>query len=81
MEYSGLEIKLKLITDVQEFINVCRDTPYDVNIYQRRMVIDGKSVMGIYSLDLSQPIGVELVTVDKEVREEFYSRLDRWRVS
>ena len=57
-------ILLKEINDVKNFVNiVCRfDTEMDLS--SGRYVVDAKSIMGIFSLDLTKPIGVEAHTDD-----------------
>jgi hypothetical protein len=52
------EIKIKLgsVQDIREFVNVVILADYDVDLVQGRYVIDAKSIMGIFSLDLLSPI-------------------------
>ena len=54
-------ILLKEINDVKNFVNiVCRfDTEMDLS--SGRYVVDAKSIMGIFSLDLTKPIKAEIV--------------------
>ena len=50
------KIKLASVQDIREFVNVVILADYDVDLVQGRYVIDAKSIMGIFSLDLSKPI-------------------------
>ena len=52
------EIKIKLtnVQDIREFVNQVILADYDVDLIQGRYVIDAKSIMGIFSLDLLSPI-------------------------
>jgi hypothetical protein len=52
------EIKIILdnIQDIREFVNSVILVDYDVDLVQGRYTIDAKSIMGIFSLDLLQPI-------------------------
>ncbi len=54
-------ILLKEINDVKNFVNiVCRfDTEMDLS--SGRYVVDAKSIMGIFSLDLTKVIKAEIV--------------------
>ena len=54
------EIKIKLgnVADIREFVNVVILADYDVDLVQGRYVIDAKSIMGIFSLDLLSPISL-----------------------
>ncbi len=50
------EIFLKTIIDVKNFVNAINDFEFDVDLVSGRYVVDAKSIMGIFSLDLSRPI-------------------------
>ena len=50
------KIKLSNVADIREFVNVVILADYDVDLVQGRYVIDAKSIMGIFSLDLLSPI-------------------------
>ena len=52
------EIKIKLtnVQDIREFVNQVILADYEVDLIQGRYVIDAKSIMGIFSLDLLSPI-------------------------
>ena len=51
-------IKLTNIQDIREFVNQVILLEYEVDLIQGRYVIDAKSIMGIFSLDLLSPIKV-----------------------
>lgn len=51
-------IVLKTIQDVREFVNIVIAFEYEIDLVQGRYVIDAKSIMGIFSLDLLSPIRV-----------------------
>lgn len=50
------QIKLNTINEVKEFVNIVLQCPYDVDLVSGRYIIDAKSLMGIFSLDLTRPI-------------------------
>ncbi len=52
------QIKLTNIQDIREFVNQVILLEYEVDLIQGRYVIDAKSIMGIFSLDLLSPIKV-----------------------
>lgn len=49
-------VLLNSIENVKKFISIVDQCPYDVDLVSGRYVIDAKSIMGIFSLDLSKPI-------------------------
>jgi phosphocarrier protein HPr len=57
-------IALRSITDVKDFVNIVNKYDFDVDLTSGRYVVDGKSIMGIFSLDLSKPIKVDVHTDD-----------------
>lgn len=55
-------IMLNSINDVKNFVNAVNKYDFDVDLTSGRYVVDAKSIMGIFSLDLSKPIKVEVFT-------------------
>jgi len=53
-------IMLNSINDVKNFVNVVNRFDFDVDLTSGRYIVDAKSIMGIFSLDLSKPIKVEI---------------------
>lgn len=53
-------LMLNSINDVKDFVNIVSKYEYDVDLTSGRYVVDAKSIMGIFSLDLSKPIKVEV---------------------
>ena len=53
-------IQLNSINDVKVFVNTVNKYAYDIDLTSGRYVVDAKSIMGIFSLDLSKPIKVEI---------------------
>lgn len=52
-------ILLNTINDVKVFVNTVMKYEFDVDLISGRYAIDAKSIMGIFSLDLSKPIMLE----------------------
>ena len=49
-------IKLQTINDVRKLVSVVEKYPFSVDLSEGRYLVDAKSLMGIFSLDLLQPI-------------------------
>lgn len=60
----SFNISLKSINDVKDFVNSVNKYDFDVDLSSGRYVVDAKSIMGIFSLDLSKPIKVDVYTDD-----------------
>ena len=56
----AVNIKLSLAQNVKSFVNIANRYPYDIDLRVGRHVVDGKSILGICSLDLSKPITLEV---------------------
>lgn len=56
------EVKIFLVTieRVKDFVNEVSHLECDVDIVSGRYVIDAKSIMGIFSTDLSKPVNVRI---------------------
>lgn len=54
-----LTVILNSINDVKNFVNVVTKYDYEIDLTSGRYVVDAKSIMGIFSLDLTKPIKVE----------------------
>ncbi len=52
------EIKVKLgsIGAVKEFVALTNSYPFDIDLVSGRYAVDAKSIMGIFSLDLSKAL-------------------------
>ena len=49
-------IRLSTIQDVRTFVDIVTAANTDVDLSSGRYVVDAKSIMGIFSLDLLKPI-------------------------
>lgn len=57
-----VKIRLGTISDVKDFVNAVTLCDYDVDLVSGRYAIDAKSIMGIFSLDLSRPVDMLIHT-------------------
>lgn len=71
------DMVLSSINDVKDFVNIVSRFDFDVDLTSGRYVVDAKSIMGIFSLDLSKPIKVEAYD---DNCDEFLSLVDRFIV-
>ena len=55
-----IKISLNSIDKVKSFVNDITKFDYDFDLVSGRYVIDAKSIMGIFSLDLSKPIDLTI---------------------
>ena len=55
-----VQISLNSIDKVKSFVNAITQFNFDFDLISGRYVIDAKSIMGIFSLDLSKPINLNV---------------------
>ena len=48
-------VKFSCVEDVKKFVRYAEQQSFEIDLVNGRYVIDGKSIMGIFSLDLSTP--------------------------
>lgn len=54
------DIILHNVEDVKHFVNIVNEHRYSVDLVSGRYKVNAKSIMGIFSLDLSKPIKMEV---------------------
>ena len=58
-------IPLTMMTDnVKNFVSLVNRYPYDMDLRSGRYVVDAKSILGIFSIDLSRPITMSIYSAD-----------------
>jgi phosphocarrier protein HPr len=72
-----VQILLGSINDVKDFVNTLNKYEFDVDLISGRYAIDAKSIMGIFSLDLSKPVTLQAHTDDVGA---FFDDIDRFVV-
>ena len=60
----AVNIKLSLTENVKALVNIVSRYPFDIDLRAGRHVVDAKSIMGIFSLDLSKPVTLEVYEED-----------------
>ena len=73
-----LTIHLKSINEVKEFVRIVNDFSYDVDLISGRYIVDAKSIMGIFSLDLARPIALE---IHSDKADDLVARLEPFALS
>ncbi len=54
------KVRINTIDDVKNFVSIVTGVEYDVDIVSGRYAIDAKSIMGIFSLDLSKELELRI---------------------
>lgn len=71
-----MKVKLYSVEDVKDFVNIMVSIEGAVLLYCGRYIVDAKSIMGIFSLDISSPLKLEI----EEWKEEYMPLLEKYVV-
>lgn len=66
-----LMLRLNMVSDVKEFIEQVSKIDVDVDLSKDRYTIDAKSVVGIFTLDLSDPVKLVIHSDNESLIEPF----------
>ena len=70
-----VSISLNSIDKVKSFVNEISKYDFDFDLISGRYVIDAKSIMGIFSLDISKPIELDIHVTDETEAAEIMKAL------
>ena len=73
----NVNIRLSTIADVQDFVSIVAKSDSDIDLQSGRYVVDAKSILGIFSLNLLEPIQM---TVYGDNADDVLATLDRFIV-
>ena len=74
-----MKILLEDINDVTCFVNGGNFYEGEIEVAQKRYRINGRSFIGMCSIDLTEPIDVRIIT-ENPVKEDFYKFIKKWEV-
>jgi phosphotransferase system HPr-like phosphotransfer protein len=73
-------VLLGTINDVKEFVNIVAGYDFDADLVSGRYAVDAKSIMGIFSLDLSKPITLNIHSENDAEAEKFLAAVSKFKV-
>jgi len=76
----NMKISLGSINDIKDLVNAANVEKCDIDLVSGRYVSDCKSIMGIFSLDLSKPIAL-IYHGDDAAAERFAERIKPYLLS
>lgn len=68
-------VRIRSVQEAKEFVQICEQIKEDVNVSNGKREVDGKSIMGILSLDLAIPLHVEVIS-DTEISDIMFGNLE-----
>lgn len=79
MNQNKIKIKLDTADKVKKFIQITRSFISDVDIMVDKVCIDGKSILGIYALDLSKDTYVRIISDNIIENRKFDAAMEEFR--
>ena len=70
-------ISLSSIDAVQKFVCIANEYDFTINLLSDKYKIDAKSIMSVFSLDLSKPITVE---IEEECPEKLKKEIQEFKL-
>ena len=68
-------ISVRTVLQVQDFVKLAMLQPFDVLVTDNRKQVSGKNFMGMFTLDLRQPLDVQ-VTCDEASFQQFRQKAE-----
>lgn len=72
-----VKVHFKAITDVYTFVGIVSKYPFEVDMCSGRYIIDAKSIMGVFSLDLLSDIQLNIYS---DNADDLLSEIDAYVV-
>ena len=79
MEQKKIKVNLNKPEVVKRFLQVARTFLSDIDIITESAVLDAKSIMGVYALDLSKDTYVRIISDDVEECRRFDAAMEEFR--
>jgi len=78
---TNFTIRLITVEDVKTFVREIVLFECESELVQGRYVVDAKSIIGIFSLDLNRPVDLQLHTEDETVLADVKNKLGQFMVN
>ena len=70
------EITVNSIPRVKALVETCTKYVEDIDVVSGRHIVDAKSIMGIFSLDLTKPLRIRIITDSETVIDLFMEDME-----
>lgn len=68
------QVSLNSINTVKLFVDVTSTQPFEIDVLSGRYIVDGKSIMALFSIDLSRPVTLRCHGTEEEC-EQFVAQV------
>lgn len=71
-----MTILIDNIFDLKKFNNIAMTFPCEIDVISGRYTVDGRSLMGLLSLDLSKPVQIKLDNKYEDLARLYFSKFE-----
>ena len=75
-----VRILLKNIDNVEKFVEITNKFNFDIDVIGEKRIVNGKSVLGLLTLDLTSPLSVTLNTNKSNEINEFINLINDFKI-
>lgn len=75
-----LILQVDTFEKLKRFVNKTNLFNCEIDVIRGRYIIDGKSILGLLSISLLEPICVRILTEDREVIRRFNEEMEEFRI-
>ena len=77
MHMYSKELFIKTIENAKELVDVTSKFNEEIDLVSGRYVVDAKSIMGIFGLDLLNPVTILIHTEDTKIANNLFLKLEK----
>lgn len=75
------KVKLDTIEKVKEFVNIVSNYEEEILISCGKYIVDAKSILGVFSLNLSYDLSLSILTDDIKIRDKLHNDIQKFIVN
>lgn len=79
MKIEVLDVLLNTIDKVKRFTTITNNFDCEIDVIQGKYIVDGRSIMGIFSLNLTETVTVEIESDDEKEIDRFLEKMEEFR--
>ena len=73
------QVQLNTIDRVKRFVKICDSFEEDIDLSSGRYIIDAKSIMGIFSFDLTKPLNISIHSQNIDTIKRFNEEMSDFK--
>ena len=75
------KVKLDTIEKVKEFVKIVSNYNEEILVSCGKYIVDAKSILGVFSLNLSDDLSLSILTDDNKVRDKLHNDIQKFIVN